>query len=70
MLINWVIYLSYWYERSILPAFLKDYSPIYKGIQGVVFSYAYVSGGMMFGATLPDQDIACNDLLAAKFLDA
>lgn len=46
-------------ERAVVFAFAEHYGAIDEGKQCVVFAYADVFAGVVLGAALADEDVAC-----------
>jgi len=44
--------------------------PVNQCEEGVVFSHSHVGSGMMFGSSLPYQDIPGFDFLSAEYFDS
>jgi hypothetical protein len=57
-------------DTAIATLLFENYNTIGSGEQGVIHPDAYVKTRMMLGATLADNDIAGNGLLAAEQLNA
>lgn len=57
------------YKRFILAALLEHDDAVGKGKQGVVFAHPHVVARVVFGAALPNNDVAGVYFLATKYFD-
>ena len=56
--------------RTILSALVELNGTVTESIEGMVLAHAYILARVVDGATLTDDDVTCDTMLAAKDFDA
>ncbi len=55
--------------RTVKTTSLEHYDTILQRVQGVILTHAYVLTGIVLGATLTNDNVACDALLSTENLN-